>query len=64
MNIEQSIARALGYTNEQIFRQIPEERIRHFGKQDNEPIETSSDEIQIFADNEEDRKILERVYNI
>lgn len=59
-----SIAQALGYTDEQIFKRIPEERIRHFGKQDNEQIETSSDEVQIFADNEEDRKILESVYNV
>lgn len=59
-----SIAQALGYTDEQIFRIIPEERIRHFGKQDNEPIETSSAEVQIFAYNEEDRKILESVYNV
>lgn len=58
-----SIAQALGYTDEQIFRRIPEERIRHFGKQYNEPIEASSDEVQIFADNEEDRKVLDNVHN-
>lgn len=59
-----SIAQALGYTDEQIFRRIPENRIRHIGKNGNEPIETSSAEVHIFADNEEDRKILERVYNL
>lgn len=58
-----SISQALGYTDEQIFKQIPEERIRHIGKHDNKPIETSSDEIRIFAYNEEDRKILKSVYN-
>ncbi len=59
-----SIATALGYTDEQIFRRIPENRIRHIGKHDNEPIETSSAEANIFAENEEDRKILENVYNL
>lgn len=59
-----SIATALGYTDEQIFRRIPEDRIRRIGKYDNEPIKTSSAEVHIFAENEEDRKILERVYNI
>lgn len=59
-----SIATALGYTEEQIFRRIPENRIRHIGNRDNEPIETSSAELHIFAKNEEDRKILERVYNL
>lgn len=58
-----SIAQALGYTDEQIFRRIPDDRIRHIGKRDNEPIETSSAEVQIFAENEEDRKILESAYN-
>lgn len=59
-----SIAQALGYSDEQIFKQIPEERISHIGKHDNEPIETSSVEVHIFADNEEDRKILESVHHI
>lgn len=59
-----SIAQALGYTDEQIFKQIPEDRIRHIGKRDNEPIETSSAEAHIFAKNEEDRKVLESIYNI
>ncbi len=59
-----SIAAALGYTDEQIFRRIPEDRIRHIGKRDNEPIETSSAEVHIFAKSEEDRKVLERVYNL
>lgn len=59
-----SIAKALGYTDKQIFKRIPEERIRHFGKQDNEQIETSSDEVQIFADNEEDRKVLEELHGL
>lgn len=59
-----SIAQVLGYTDEQIFKRIPEERIRHIGNCDNEQIETSSAEVQIFADNEEDRKTLESVYNI
>lgn len=45
------------------FKQIPEDRIRNIGKRDNELIETSSAEVQIFAKNEEDRKILESVYN-
>lgn len=54
----------LGYTDEQIFRRIPENGIRHIGKYDNEPIETSSAEVHIFAENEEDRKILERIYNL
>ena len=58
------IAAALGYTDEQIFRRIPEGRIRHIGKHDNEPIETSSAEVHIFAENEEDRKILERAHHI
>lgn len=58
-----SIAQALGYTDKQIFKRIPEERIRRFGKQGSEPIKTSSDEVQIFADNEEDRKILKSVHN-
>lgn len=58
-----SIAQALGYADEQIFKQIPGERIRHIGKRDNEPIETSSAEVQIFAGNEEDRKVLESGYN-
>lgn len=44
-----SIAQALGYTDEQIFKQIPKERINHIGKQDNEPIETPSAEAHIFA---------------
>lgn len=59
-----SIAQALGYTDEQIFKRIPEDRIRHIGKHDNEPIETSSAEVHIFAKNEEDRKILESIYNV
>lgn len=59
-----SIATALGYTDEQIFKRITEERIKHIGKRDNEPIETSSAEIHIFADNEEDRKVLESVHHI
>lgn len=59
-----SIAQALGYTDEQIFRRIPENRIRHIEKHDNEPIETSSVEVHIFAENDEDRKILESIYNI
>ena len=59
-----SIAQALGYTDKQIFKRIPEERIKHIGKHDNEPIETSSLEVHIFAQNEEERKILESVYNI
>lgn len=58
-----SIAQALGYTDQQIFKRIPEERIKHIGKHDNKPIETSSAEVHIFAENEEDRKILESVYN-
>lgn len=58
-----SIAQALGYKDEQIFKQIPEDRIRHIGNCDNVPIETSSAEVQIFAENEEDRKILENVFN-
>lgn len=59
-----SIAAALGYTDEQIFRRIPENGIRHIGKNGNEPIETSSAEVHIFAGNEEDRKFLERVHHI
>lgn len=59
-----SIATALGYTDEQIFRRIPEGRIRHVGKHNNEPIETSSVEVHIFAKNEEDRKVLEEVHSI
>lgn len=59
-----SIAQALGYAEKQIFKRIPENRIRHIGKNGNEPIETSSAEVHIFADNEEDRKILESVYNL
>lgn len=59
-----SIAQALGYTDKQIFKRIPEERIKHIEKHDNEPIETSSLEVHIFAQNEEERKILESVYNI
>ena len=58
-----SIAQALGYTDEQIFKRIPEDRIRHIGKRDNELIETSSAEIHIFAKNEKDRNILKSVYN-
>lgn len=46
------------------FKQIPNERIKNFEKRDNEPIETSSAEVQIFADNEEDRKILEEVHGL
>lgn len=59
-----SISQALGYTDEQIFRRIPEDRIRHIGENGNDPIETSSAEVHIFADNKEDRKILERVHHI
>lgn len=59
-----SIAQALGYTDEQIFKRIPEERIKHIGKHDNEPIETSSAEVHIFADNEKDRKVLEEVHGL
>lgn len=59
-----SIAKALGYTDKQIFKRIPEERIRHIGNCDNEPIKTSSAEIQIFAKNEEDRKVLEEVHGL
>lgn len=59
-----SIATALGYADEQIFKRIPENRIRHIGENGNEPIETSSTEVHIFADNKEDRKILERVHHI
>lgn len=59
-----SIAQVLGYTDRKIFRRIPEDRIRHIGNCDNEPIETSSAEVHIFAENEEDRKILESVYNL
>lgn len=59
-----SIAQALGYTDEQIFRRIPEERIRHIGKFDSETIETSSAEVHIFAKNEEDRKVLEGVHGL
>ena len=59
-----SIAQALGYSEKQIFKRIPEERIKHIGKHDNEPIKTSSAEVQIFADNEKDRKILENVHHI
>lgn len=59
-----SIETALGYTDEQIFRRIPDGRIRNIGKHDNEPIGTSSAEVHIFAENEEDRKILERVHHI
>lgn len=55
---------ALGYTDEQIFKRIPENRIRHIGENGNGPIETSSAEVHIFAENEEDRKILERVHHI
>lgn len=59
-----SISQALGYTDKQIFRRIPEDRIRHIGKRDNEPIETSSMEVHIFAENEEDRKVLEEVHGL
>ena len=59
-----SIAKALGYSEKKIFKQIPEERIKHIEKHDNEPIETSSAEVQIFADNEEDRKVLEEVHGL
>lgn len=59
-----SIAQALGYTDWKIFRRIPEDRIRHIGKRNNELIETSSAEVHIFADNEEDRKVLEEVHSI
>ena len=45
-----SIAKALGYSEKKIFKQIPEERIKHIGK--------------IFADNEEDRKVLEEVHGL
>ena len=40
--------------------EIPEEKIRHFGKSENEKIETSSCQVHIFAKNEEDRKLLEK----
>lgn len=59
-----SIAQALGYTDEQIFKRIPEERIRNIGNSDNEPIETSSAEVHIFAKNEEDRKVLDEVHGL
>lgn len=59
-----SMAKALGYSEKQIFKRIPEERIRHIGKHDNEPIETPSAEVHIFAENEEDRKILKSVHHI
>lgn len=59
-----SIAQALGYTDEQIFKRIPEERIRHFGEKDNGPIEISSAEVKIFVENEEDRKVLEELHGL
>lgn len=59
-----SISQALGYLEKQIFKQIPEERIKHIGKNYNEPTETSSAKVYIFAENEDDRKILERVHHI
>lgn len=60
-----SIAEALGYTDEQLlFSKIPEERIKHIGKDNGEKIETSCDDIQIFAENEEDRKVLRQAYGL
>lgn len=59
-----SIAQALGYTDEQIFKLIPEERIRYIGNYGNEQIKTSSAEVHIFAKNEEDRKVLEEVHGL
>lgn len=60
------IEKAMGYSDEQIFnfKLIPEERIRHIGKIDEEPIETSSAEVQIFADSEENRKVLEELHGL
>lgn len=45
--------------NGRIYKQIPEERIKHFGEDDGKPIETTPFETVINANNEEDRKILE-----
>ncbi len=44
-------------------KEIPKDRIKNIGQTDSKMIETSSAKVQIFADNEEDRKLLESVYN-
>lgn len=48
----------------QTFKEILEDRITYIGNSDGEMIEPLSVETYIHANNEEDRKILERIYGL